>query len=114
MKTLMIRARFSKADRIDFGFGAQGTQFGISGYVPVSNQWLDIYINVGANPKWARHTGKLMRFDPSSEHGTDSTAEILGLWASEDAMDGFSARGMCFFRSEAELKSFTQTNGGPR
>ena len=99
MKTLMIRARFSKASRIDLGFGTGSAKFGISGYVPVSNEWLDIYVNVSANPDWARHVGKLIRFDPSSEGGTDSMTEILGLWGSEDAIDDYVPQGMYFFRS---------------
>lgn len=42
MKMLMIRARFSKADRIDLGFGARSAEFGISGHVPISGEWLDV------------------------------------------------------------------------
>src|SRR5207253_85166 len=58
-QTVVIRARFQKADRIDAFFGKQIDGRGIGGFTPVANQWLDVYLHFGQNPFW------------NDEHGTD-------------------------------------------
>ncbi|MGD0632606.1 MAG: hypothetical protein ABR987_25050, partial [Terracidiphilus sp.] len=48
-RTLIVRARFEKADRIDAFFGKQVDGRGVNGIVPVTGQWLDVYLNLNQN-----------------------------------------------------------------
>ena len=83
--TLIVRARFQKTDRIDAFFGKQVDGRGVSGVVPVANQWLDVYLNVGQNPFWEDEHGATLRFDPVSSAGAGTTADIAGIWGSTQA-----------------------------
>jgi hypothetical protein len=80
--TLIIRARFEKADRIDAFFGKQAGGRGISGIVPAANQWLDVYLNMSHNVFWANEHGTTLRFDPVSSAGPGTKAYIAGIWGS--------------------------------
>ena len=79
---IVIRARFEKADGIDLFFGRQADGRGLSRVVPVTNQWLDVYINVGMNPFGRSEHGTNLRFDPSSADGVGSKIDIAGIWGS--------------------------------
>ncbi len=99
IKTIMVRAKFSLADRVDFFFGRQIDGRGIPGYVPAANQWLDIYINVAANPYWQSEAGNLIRFDPASEGAVGSTIEIKGICGSPENLPVSAKPEMVFYPS---------------
>ncbi len=98
-KTVVVRAKFSSADRIDLFFGRQIDGRGIPGFVPVRNRWLDVYINVASNPFWAKEAGNLMRFDPASASGINSDIGIKGVWGSPNALPPELRSGMVFYPS---------------
>ncbi|MGA3213474.1 MAG: hypothetical protein ABSD20_19380 [Terriglobales bacterium] len=87
VRTLIIRARFQKADRIDAFFGKQVEGRGVHGIVPETNQWLDVYFNMSHNRFWEREHGESLRFDPVSSAGPGTTADIAGIWGSTQAAD---------------------------
>jgi hypothetical protein len=87
VRTLVIRARFQKADRIDAFFGKQVDGRAVSGIVPVTNQWVDVYLNMSHNPFWEREHGQNLRFDPVSSAGAGTRADIAGIWGSTEAAD---------------------------
>jgi len=98
-KTLVVRARFSVPDRIDLFFARQVGGRGVSGNVPLANRWLDIYINVAANPFWATEAGEVIRFDPASERAIHSDIEIKGIWGSERRLPPDFSSSMTFYFS---------------
>ncbi len=83
--TLIVRARFQKADRIDAFFGKQVDGRGVSAIVPMTNKWLDVYLNISQNPFWHAEHGATLRFDPVSSFGPGTTAYIAGIWGSTRA-----------------------------
>jgi hypothetical protein len=83
-RTLIVRARFQKADRIDAFFGKQVDGRGLTGSVPLVNQWLDVYVNVSQNPFWEDEHGTVFRFDPVSSAGLGTTADIAGIWGATE------------------------------
>lgn len=83
--TLIIRAWFAKADRIDLFFGKQVEGRGVNGIVPVTGQWLDVYCNMSQNQFWKAERGNILRFDPASSAGPGATARIAGIWGSTEA-----------------------------
>jgi len=84
-RTLIVRARFQKSDRIDAFFGRQVDGRGVNGVVPLANQWLDIYLNISQNPFWEDEHGATLRFDPVSSAGPGTVAYIAGIWGSTQA-----------------------------
>ena len=84
-RTMVVRAWFQKADRIDAFFGKQVDGRGIYGIVPVANQWLDVYLNVSQNLFWEDEHGTMLRFDPVSSVGPGTAAYITGIWGSTQA-----------------------------
>jgi hypothetical protein len=84
-RTMVVRARFQKADRIDAFFGKQVDGRGVSGMVPAANQWLDVYLNMSQNLFWEDEHGTLLRFDPVSSVGPGTAAYIAGIWGSTQA-----------------------------
>ena len=84
-RTIVVRARFQKTDRIDAFFGKQVDGRGINGIVPVVNQWLDVYLNVSQNVFWEDEHGTTLRFDPVSSVGPGTAADIAGMWGSAEA-----------------------------
>ena len=84
-RTLIVRARFEKADRIDAFFGKQVDGRGINGVVPVAHQWLDVYLNMSHNSFWEDEHGTVLRFDPVSSAGPGTAASIAGIWGSTQA-----------------------------
>ncbi len=84
-RTVIVRARFEKRDRIDAFFGKQIDGRGVNGIVTVANQWLDVYLNLSENQFWEREHGELLRFDPVSSMGPGTTARIAGIWGSTQA-----------------------------
>jgi hypothetical protein len=84
-RTMVVRAWFQKADRIDAFFGKQVDGRGIYGLVPVANQWLDVYLNVSLNLFWEDEHGTMLRFDPVSSVGPGTAAYIAGIWGSTQA-----------------------------
>jgi hypothetical protein len=84
-RTMVVRAWFQKADRIDAFFGRQVDGRGIYGIVPVANQWLDVYLNVSQNLFWEDEHGTTLRFDPVSSVGPGTGAYIAGIWGSTQA-----------------------------
>jgi hypothetical protein len=84
-QTLIVRARFQKADRIDAFFGKQVDGRGVNGTVPAANQWLDVYLNMSQNAYWEDEHGTTLRFDPVSSFGPGTTALIAGVWGSTQA-----------------------------
>jgi hypothetical protein len=84
-RTMVVRAWFQKADRIDAFFGKQVDGRGIYGIVPVANQWLDVYLNVSQNLFWEDEHGTMLRFDPVSSVGPGTAAYIAGIWGSTQA-----------------------------
>jgi len=83
--TLIVRARFQKTDRIDAFFGKQVDGRGVTGVVPVANQWLDVYLNLSQNPFWEDEHGAALRFDPVSSFGPGTRADIAGIWGAVQA-----------------------------
>jgi hypothetical protein len=81
-QTLIVRAWFQKADRIDAFFGKQVEGRGVNGVVPVTGQWLDVYLNMSQNLFWEAEHGTTLRFDPVSSDGPGTTARIAGIWGS--------------------------------
>jgi hypothetical protein len=81
-RTVIVRARFEKRDRIDAFFGKQIDGRGVNGNVPVANQWLDVYLNLSQNQFWEREHGEHLRFDPVSSMGPGTTTKIAGIWGS--------------------------------
>jgi hypothetical protein len=108
-QAIVVRARFSRSDRIDLFFGRQVDGRGVNGVVPQTNQWLDIYFFTARNPYWPVEAGSSLRFDPASELGIGSTIEIAGLWGfkgsvpNESGQVVFSVAGI----SDAHQKSRT-------
>jgi hypothetical protein len=84
-RTLIVRAWFQKADRIDAFFGKQVEGRGVNGFVPVTGQWLDVYLNMSQNVFWEDEHGTTLRFDPVSSAGPGTTARIAGIWGSAQA-----------------------------
>jgi hypothetical protein len=84
-RTLIVRARFEKRDRIDAFFGKETDGRGVNGIVPVENQWLDVYLNMNQNQFWEHEHGALLRFDPVSSMGPGTGAKIAGIWGSTRA-----------------------------
>lgn len=84
-RTMVVRAWFQKADRIDAFFGRQVDGRGIYGIVPVANQWLDVYLNMSHNVFWEDEHGAALRFDPVSSAGPGTGAYIAGVWGSTQA-----------------------------
>jgi len=84
-RTLIIRARFQKLDRIDAFFGKQVDGRGVYGIVPVANQWVDVYLNISHNPFWESEHGGTLRFDPVSSAGPGTAADIAAVWGSAEA-----------------------------
>jgi hypothetical protein len=84
-RTMVVRAWFEKADRIDAFFGKQVDGRGINGIVPVAHQWLDVYLNVSQNVFWEDEHGTMLRFDPVSSVGPGTSAYIAGIWGSTQA-----------------------------
>jgi hypothetical protein len=84
-RTLIIRARFEKLDRIDAFFGKQVDGRGVYGIVPVVNQWVDVCVNISHNPFWKSEHGDTLRFDPVSSAGPGTMADIAGIWGSTEA-----------------------------
>lgn len=84
-RTMVVRAWFQKADRIDAFFGKQVDGRGIFGIVPVANQWLDVYLNMSQNLFWEDEHGTMLRFDPVSSVGPGTAAYIAGIWGSTQA-----------------------------
>ena len=89
-RTLMIKARLSRPGRVDAFFGRQVDGRSLAGNVPDANRWLEIYLNVGANPQWASEAGADLRFDPPDE-SIGSTIEIAGIEASAEKLPGEAA-----------------------
>jgi hypothetical protein len=85
LRTMVVRAWFQKADRIDAFFGKQVDGRGINGIVPEAHQWLDVYLNVSQNLFWEDEHGTTLRFDPVSSVGPGTAAYIAGIWASTQA-----------------------------
>jgi hypothetical protein len=85
-RTLIVRARFQKADRIDAFFGKQVDGRGLTGSVPLVDQWLDVYVNMSHNPFWEDEHGTVFRFDPVSSAGPGTTADIAGIWGATEAV----------------------------
>ncbi len=84
-RTLIVRAWFEKADRIDTFFGKQIDGRGISGIVPVTGQWLDVYLNMSRNQFWEEEHGETFRFDPVSSFGPHTGVRIAAIWGSRAA-----------------------------
>ena len=84
-QTLIVRAWFQKADRIDAFFGKQVAGRGVSGVVPVTGQWLDVYLNMSQNLFWEAEHGNTLRFDPVSSAGPGTAARIASVWGSTEA-----------------------------
>lgn len=84
-RTVIVRARFEKRDRIEAFFGKQIDGREVLGIVPAANQWLDVYLNVSQNQFWEREHGEYLRFDPVSSMGPGATAKIAGMWGSTEA-----------------------------
>ena len=82
-KSIVIRARFGVADRIDAFFGREVDERGIMGQVPAAHKWFDVVLNLDMNPYWAAEAGSGFRFDPASALGVGSEVEIAGIWGSE-------------------------------
>jgi hypothetical protein len=80
--SLLIRAKFSVSDQIDFFFGQQVNGRGIAGYVPIDGQWVDIFVRVDQNPFWKGEAGGVLRFDPVTGRFRNSQIEIAGVWGS--------------------------------
>jgi hypothetical protein len=83
--TIVVRAWFQKADRIDAFFGRQVDGRGINGIVPGANQWWDVYLDLSHNLFWEDEHGATLRFDPVSSVGPGTTAYIAGIWGSPQA-----------------------------
>lgn len=81
-RTLIVRAWFEKADRIDLFFGKQVDGRGVYGTVPLTRQWVDVYLNVSQNPFWDTEHGASLRFDPVSSAGPGTASRIAAIWAS--------------------------------
>jgi hypothetical protein len=79
-QAIVVRARFSRSDRVDLFFGRQVDGRGVTGVVPEANRWFDIYFFVGANRYWLAEAGSSLRFDPASELGIGGTIDISGIW----------------------------------
>jgi len=101
-RTIVIRARFQKADTIDAFFGRQFDGRGITGSIPVANQWLDVVLNLGQNPFWRDEHGTDLRFDPVPSKGPNTTTEIAGIWGT-NAMTG----------SQPEIQSYLVPGSDP-
>ena len=84
-RTLIVRAWFEKADRIDAFFGKQIEGRGVNGVVPVTGHWLDVYLNMSQNAYWDAEHGATLRFDPVSSAGPGTSARIAGIWGSTAA-----------------------------
>ncbi len=85
-QTLVVRARFHQAERIDLYFGRQVDGRGLAGVVPVANRWLDIYVHTSHNPFWLSEHGAELRFDPAMSAGPGAETEIAGIWGSREAV----------------------------
>jgi hypothetical protein len=79
-QAIVVRARFSRSDRVDLFFGKQVDGRGMTGVVPETNRWFDIYFFVGTNPYWPAEAGSILRFDPASELGVGGRIDIGGVW----------------------------------
>jgi hypothetical protein len=84
-RTLIVRAWFQKADRIDAFFGKQVDGRGVRGVVPVTGRWLDVYLGMSQNLYWEDEHGSSLRFDPVSSAGAGTAARIAGIWGSTEA-----------------------------
>lgn len=84
-KLIVLRARFSAGDRVDLFFGRHSYGRGVEGYVPASNRWLDIYVNVASNPYWQAEAGSILRFDPSSDRSMGARIELAGVWGATES-----------------------------
>ncbi len=94
-ESIVIRARFEKADWISLFFGKQVSGRGLSHRVPRTQRWMDVVINVGLTYYWRKEHGAELRFDPSSEMGVGSDVDIAGVWGSVLKPDP-AAPGMVF------------------
>jgi len=83
--TIVVRAWFEKADRIDAFFGKQVEGRGISGLVPATRQWFDVYLNLSQNLYWDIEHGASLRFDPVSSVGPGTSVRIAAVWGSAQA-----------------------------
>jgi hypothetical protein len=83
---IVVRARFSRPDRIDLFFGRQVDGRGIAGFVPRADQWFDVFLYVRKNLYWSAEAGTKFRFDPASELGVGSTIEISSVWGFHGAI----------------------------
>lgn len=88
-QTLIVRAWFEKADRIDAFFARQVDGRGVNGVVPVTQHWLDVYLNLSQNPFWKGEHGTTFRFDPVSSAGPGTNARIAEIWGSAEAAPPF-------------------------
>jgi hypothetical protein len=84
-RTVIVRARFEKADGINAFYGKQVQGRGIAGVAPMVGEWLDVYLNISHSPFWDQEHGEVLRFDPVSSAGPGTTALIAGVWGSIEA-----------------------------
>ncbi len=100
-KTLLIRGKFSVADQVNLFFGQQGNGRSFGGFVPITGNWIDIYVDVGRNPFWRSEAGSLLRFDPVTSLFHDSQIELAGIWGSNQTIADKPGE-MNFYLSQSE------------
>jgi hypothetical protein len=82
-RCVIVRARFQRAGVVNAFFGRESEGRGIEGVLPVAGRWVDVYLNLSANPYWAEEAGRILRFDPPDD-SIGSPVEIAGIWGTAD------------------------------
>jgi hypothetical protein len=82
-RTLVFKILFEKKDVLELFFGRMIDGREISGFVPLTKQWLYVFANVSANKFWKDEAELSFRFDPTAAVAAGSTVRIAGVWGRE-------------------------------
>ena len=110
-QTVVVRARFQTAAEIAASFGTGADGRGITGAVPDTNRWFDIYLNLGQNRFWESEHGTVLRLETPASIGPNTTTEIAGIWGTNIAAG--SARPEIEFFDTAAPARDSNTAGHP-
>jgi len=83
---LVIKAKFERADTVEFYFARQVDGRGIQGSVSTTGEWILLRANLGLNPYWSKEASNTIRFDPTGARGTGAVTYIAGIWGSRIAV----------------------------
>lgn len=82
-QTIVVRAQFDVADRVELYFGSPSGTRRLSAEVPATKRPIDVYFAVGLHPLWTTEHGTQLRLDPTAALGVGHHVKLLGIWGSK-------------------------------